>query len=260
MRKLKEIFKYLFLAICMISIYQWHRNSTLNVKLKEIEYVSNRNYNNLLAARDSIRFEKNKNQEIVNKISSYEFEINTISANNQKLIDSYQRTLNLDSKLESISSLLSTSLTFNDSILNATTNIDQQSADSIQIELSDRKEWDKYNWMEFKGDITLTKYNDLFEVSQSTFNIERGMSLKAAILKINGRNELRISTPNPNVRFTQIENINLVNDKLNPYLKRPKNWGIGVGFQYGFNLTGNTLNAAPNVGIGIFYTPGWLRF
>ena len=97
--------------------------------------------------------------------------------------------------------------------------------------------------------------------NNSKFNFEQGMNIKAAIAKVNGRNELRITTDYPNVKFTNIENINIVNDKLNPLLRKEKNWSIGVGIQYGLTLNQDQIiGNGWSIGIGIQWSPKWLRF
>ena len=63
--------------------------------------------------------EKNKNQELVSSIRSFEYDINTLTENNKKLVSNYTNQLNINNELENVNSLLSTTLNVKDSIINA---------------------------------------------------------------------------------------------------------------------------------------------
>lgn len=257
-----NLVKYgLIIIFVLLFLRQCNQIEQLKTEVKQAETVANRNYNNLLASQDSIRIEKNKNGQLVSKIGSYQLEINSLSSQNKQLVKQYQRVLNLNQELEKTNSLISAKLEVKDSIKDAIPTVVYQTEDSISVQFTDDKNWDKYNWRKFDANIDLVRTNNLFQVDRSQFNFSQGISLTAAILKVNGRQELRISTPHPGVEFTQIENINLVNDKLNPTLQRPKNWSLGVGVQYGINLNNQqVVSWGPSIGVGLYYSPRWLRF
>ena len=62
-------------------------------------------------------------------------------------------------------------------------------------------------------------------------------------------------------REKNIENINLINTRLNQKPVKTGGWGIGIGFGYGINLNNNqVISTGPSIGLGIYYTPKWLRF
>ena len=72
---------------------------------------------------------------------------------------------------------------------------------------------------------------------------------------------LKITTPYSGVTFTNIENINLVNDRLNAKQQKTAGFSIGFGVGYGINLNNNqVISTGPNIGVGLFYSPKWLRF
>ena len=101
----------------------------------------------------------------------------------------------------------------------------------------------------------------MFNVKSSRFDFNQGISLTTAIVKEEGRSILRITTPYPGLDFTSIENINIVNDKLNQKQKKKAGWSIGVGFGYGINLNNNqVISTGPSIGVGIYYSPSWLKF
>jgi hypothetical protein len=258
----KGLIKYLILGILVfLLLRQCNQTQKLKTQIKQVETVADRNYSNLLASQDSVQTFKNQRGDLISQISSFEFEVNNLSNENKRLLRSYQNVLSVNEKLKDINTTISTKLKISDSLINTQSEITYQNNDSLQIELNDYKKWDKYNWRQFDATIQLLKDDDQFKVSSSNIVLKQALSLKMAILKVDGRSKLRISTPNPDVEFTQIENINLVNDKLNPALQQSKNWGIGFGIQYGLNLNNKqVINTGPAIGIGIYYSPSWLRW
>lgn len=83
----------------------------------------------------------------------------------------------------------------------------------------------------------------------------------AAIEDNDGYNELKISTGYPGLTISDIENINLINTKLNQRNEKKAGWGIGVGVGYGINLNNNqVISTGPSIGIGVYWSPKWLRF
>jgi len=257
-----NLIKYALIAVFILMfLRQCNQIENLKTEVKQVETVANRNYNNLLASQDSIQVEKNKNGQLVSKISSYQLEVNSLGDKNGKLLKSYLELLNSNDELSNTNAVISAELEIKDSIINAKSEIVYQSDETVKLKFNDDKEWDKYNWRRFNAQIQLFKQDSLFTIQNSQFNFKQGISLTAGIFENKGRQELRISTPYPGIEFTQIKNINLVNDKLNPSLQKPKNWGIGVGIQYGINLNNQQIvNWGPSIGIGLYYTPSWLRF
>lgn len=258
----KGLIKYLILGILVfLLLKQCNQTQNLKTEIKQVETVANRYYNNLLASQDSIQTFKNKQGDLVSQISSFEFEVNTLSKENKKLLRSYQNVIHVNEKLKDINTAISTKLKISDSLVNTQSGVTYQNKNSLEIKLNDYKKWDKYNWRQFDATIQLLKDKDKFKVSNSNIVLKQALSLETVILEVDGVNKLRISTPNPNVKFTKIENINLVNDKLNPALQKPKNWALGIGIQYGLNLNNEQIiNTGPAIGIGIYYSPSWLRW
>ena len=82
-----------------------------------------------------------------------------------------------------------------------------------------------------------------------------------AILNVDGRDQLKVSSPYPGLTFTNIENINLVNDRLNRPAVNKGGWALGFGVGYGINLNNQQfVSWGPSIGIGLYYSPRWLRF
>ena len=244
----------------LLFLRQCDKIEDLKVELKQVEVVADRNYNNLVASQDSIKTYIDKNDNLVSQIKSFEFDINDSNLKNKTLLKKYSSVLNENKKIKGINTLISTELSIKDSIINSQSNIVQDST-SITINFNDEKKWDTYNWRTFNGQLKLIKNESKYSILNSKFNFNQGISLKTSIVNENGRNVLRITTPYDRIKFTDIENINLVNDKLNPVLQRPKNWSIGIGVQYGINInTDQFVSNGISVGIGVQYSPSWLKF
>jgi len=242
----------------MLILQQCNSNASLKREIKQVQIVADRNYNNLIASQDTIKFEKNSKKELVGKIRSYEFDINSLDKNTKQLTSNYVDALNLNKKLKNVNSLLGAQIKIKDSIVNANSNVILNDS-TIVVNLSDSKKWDKYNWRTFNGSVSLNRDN--FSVNNSVFEFQQGIGIKAAIVVENNISMLKITSSYPGLEFTDIENINLVNDKLNQKQTKKGGWAIGAGVGYGINLnSGQVIGTGPSIGVGLYYSPKWLKF
>jgi len=246
-------------VIVILFLGQCNRINNLQVELDQVERVADRNLDNYLAARDTIRSERNANQELVSTIRSYEYEVGALNENVKQWIKAYQKTLAINKEYEKINNLISAELQIKDSII-ANGSI-TKNEDTLTVSIADKKDWDKYNWRSFNGTVNILKYNDsTYSLLNSNFALNQGISLKMAIVENDGTSMLKVSSPYPDLEFTNIENINLVNDKLNEPRVNKGGWSIGLGVGYGLNIQGSTVGFGPNVSLGLYYSPKWLRF
>jgi len=249
--------------LVLLLLHQCNSNASLKREIKQVQMVADRELNNYKAGQDTIRIERNKNGELVAKKLAYEFDINSLTDSNKKAIADYQRALNLTKDIKNINSLLRTEIRVKDSIINSKGTVITLTDSTSTIKFNDDKNWDKYNWRRFNGtlDVLRNKKTNSLSVTSSRFDFEQGIELKAAILNENGVNSLKITTPYPGIEFTNIENINLVNDKLNQKNEKKAGFSIGIGAGYGINLTPNSvITVGPQIGIGLYWSPKWLRF
>ena len=249
--------------LVLLLLQQCNSNASLKREIKQVQMVADRELNNYKAGQDTIRIERNKNGELVAKKLAYEFDINSLTDSNKKAIADYQRALNLTKDIKNINSLLRTEIRIKDSIINSKGTVVNLTDSTSTINFDDTKNWDKYNWRRFNAtvDVLRNKKTNTLSVTSSRFNFEQGIELKAAILNENGVNSLKITTPYPGIEFTNIENINLVNDKLNQKNEKKAGFSIGIGAGYGINLTPNSvITVGPQIGIGLYWSPKWLRF
>jgi hypothetical protein len=257
----KTILRFIGIAIVVFLVLnQCTRISNLKQDLKNVERIADRNFNNYKTAQDSIRIEQGKNGQLVSKIGTFEYDVKVLKSDKSKLLNRYDRVLKQKTKLENINTLISTDLKIKDSILNSNVEVSQDKG-TVTIEFNDNKKWDIYNYREFSGKLKLIRLDSLIKVKSSRFDFNQGISLTTAIIKEEGRNVLRITTPYPGLDFTSIENINVVNDKLNQKHSKKSGWSIGVGLGYGINLNNNqVISTGPSIGVGVYYSPSWLKF
>ena len=89
------------------------------------------------------------------------------------------------------------------------------------------------------------------------------MKLRAAIFEEDGKNIVRITTDYPGLKISDVENISLINNRINQEPTEPKSggWSLGMGIGYGINLNPNSnISYGPNISIGLMWSPKWLRF
>lgn len=210
----------------------------VNKKLKEdlqiTQNIAERNLENLNAIQDSVTIEKNSNNELVSRIRSLILNNKNLDERTKKIISDYEEVLNINTELQEINSAISGELKIKDSIVNTLTTINFEN-DEIKLDFKGEKKWDSNNIRIFSGDVLLGIKSDSIWLKESNFKINQAISLKAAIVKQGNFNLLKISTPNPDITFTTIENINLVNDLLNkpsesevPILDDTR-WEFGLG-------------------------------
>lgn len=257
----KTLLRFIGIAIVVLLVLkQCNQISNLKEDLQNTEKIADRNFNNYKAAQDSIKIEQSKNGQLVSRIGSFEYDVEVLKSDKTNLLNRYNRVLKEKTKLENINTLISTDLTIKDSILNSSIAVSQDK-DTVTFNFSDNKNWDKYNYREFTGELKLTRLDSMFTVKSSRFDFNQGISLTTAVVKEEGREVLRITTPYPGLNFTSIENINIVNDRLNQRQKKKAGWSVGVGFGYGINLNNDqVISTGPSIGFGIYYSPSWLKF
>ena len=247
------------IIVTLFMLQQCNRIEGLKAELENTQKVADRNFNNYLASQDTIKLERNINNDLVASISSYEYDIEILQDQKADILKKYNNALNLNKRYKEINNLISAELEIKDSILSAS--MVTYKDDTIQIDLIDNKKWDTYNWRNFKGRVSLYPQDSIFIVKESVFEIEQGISLTMAILEIDGKDQLKISSPYPGLTFTRIENINIVNDRLNKQNTKKAGWSVGVGVGYGINLNNQqVVSFGPSIGIGLYYSPKWLRF
>jgi hypothetical protein len=124
-------------VLVLLLMQQCNRTETLKGEVETAKMVANRNFNNYKASQDTIKFERNRNGELVAIKLAYEFDINTLTTENKKVIGDYQKTLGLNKDLKGVNSLLRTEIKLKDSIINAKSSVATTSDSTATISAND---------------------------------------------------------------------------------------------------------------------------
>jgi len=258
----KYIIPLLIVAVLLIFLKQCSEISKLKREVSQTEANAKRNLNNYKAARDSVRLLELSNGKKAATIKSYEFDVANLKDRQKAIIDNYDSLLDINNDLNKVNNLLSTSVEIRDSIL-ATTYVEE--VDSITDRLTFERD-DNFgdgNTRYLKGNLTVFKNNNSLEYSSLNFFIKHNLRLYTSIEDSDndGQDEVKITTSYPNLKITDIENINLVNSRLNQNYEETSGWSVGVGIGYGINLNNNqVISHGPSLNVGLFWSPKWLRF
>lgn len=283
------------LLLILITYKQCESNKALKKEVEIAQKIADRNLDNYVAElKDSIETERNANNALIQKIRSIVLEKDDVEQRNLDLLDKYKESLNINNELKSINTVISAELEIKDSILNSRSFIVYDN-NNIQLRFDEVKKINEKNIRTFTGTINLGIENDTLKILNSKFDIVQALSLKAGIIEENGYNVLKITSGSPDVLFTQIENISVVNEKLNPQLEpgpklqevKRNMFALGINnkiyfdskliitpaaslfysrrfgdspffFNAGVNLPAGTLQ--PQFGAGILWSPKWMSF
>jgi chromosome segregation ATPase len=250
----------LLVIIAGLFLYQCNQIANLERELATTEVKAERLLNNYKAANDSIKRLKLDNGYLVSSIRSYEFEVNSLESRQERLISKYQKALDLNRDLKEVTTLLSTKIEIKDSLL-ANISITRVDSTTDLLKFSKLDDFGNGNTRYLEG--SMYAYNDDNSITYKdpTFTIEQELTLFAGIEKVDGYKEVKISTQYPGLTIKDIENINLINNELNQRTEKEAGWSIGAGLGYGINLNNNqVISYGPTIGIGVFWSPKWLRF
>ena len=82
-------------VFALLFLQQCNRNASLKQKVDTITRDSERNLNNYIAARDTIRTVITKNGDLISEIGSYEFDISNLNQEQESLINKYKKVLDI---------------------------------------------------------------------------------------------------------------------------------------------------------------------
>ena len=245
----------------LLFLKQCDKISDLKQDVKIAETNAERNFNNYLAANDSVTYLQNQNGDMLATIRSYEFDISDLRDDQNNLIKKYNNVLSLNRDLNKVNTLLSADLAIKDSLL-AASQVTQIDSITGLITYNKSDDFGNGNTRTLNGSSTVRFQDGRFLIlGQSQFNIDQTLSLSAAVEEVDGANRLKLSTSYPGLTISNIENINLINTKLNQKQDKKAGWSIGFGVGYGVNLNNNqVISYGPSIGVGLYWSPKFLRF
>jgi len=243
-------------VLVMFMMQQCNRIDNLKEDLRKTEMLAETNLNNYIAANDSIRNFKNKNGDLVSQISSYQFDISDLQKINKDLTSNYIDALSLNEELEGVKSLLMSEIQIRDSIIAATTTTQVNDSTAV-IKFQRNDDFGNGNSRNISGSLTVMRTLKGWNSTNVSLLANQNLTLRAAIENIEGIDQVKISTSYPGLTIGSIENINLINNKLNNRSKENTGgWSGGIGIGYGVSLTNEkTIGIGPTINFGLYWSP-----
>ena len=234
--------------------------SSLKQDVKYAKEDANISLNNLKASQDSISILRNDNGDQLAQIRSFKVDLSIKDNDLVKMTKKYKAALDLNEDLSDVNSLISAELEIKDSLL-ADASVTQIDSTTAEVKYESFKDYGNGNSRNLFGKSTLKYDFGQFKVLDSKFELTQTLSLMAAIENVDGADRLKLSTTYPGLEIKDIENINLINTRLNRKNQKKGGWSIGFGVGYGINLNNDqVISTGPSIGIGLYYSPKFLRF
>jgi len=234
--------------------------SSLKQDVKLAQEDAGRQLNNFKAAQDSVTILRNDNGDQLAQIRSYEFDLSNMESSQTKLTKKYKKALALNDDLKEVNSLISANLEITDS-LDVTTTTETIDTTTTKVTFASSEDFGNGNSRKLTGFSTFKYEFEKFKVLETKFELTQTLSLMAAIENVNGADRLKLSTSYPGLEIKDIENINLVNSRLNRKDQKKSRWLVGFGVGYGINLNNNqVISTGPSIGVGLYWSPKFLQF
>lgn len=259
----KHLRNFLIIVLfALLFLKQCNQISNLKREVDQVEETANRNFNNYRAAQDTVMLLELDNGKQVATIKSYEFDIANLEKEQDNLIAKYRDALDINKALDRVNVLLSADIKIKDSLLAA---VSVERIDSITDKVTFNRfdDFGRDNTRNLTGSFFVSRNGNSLLYRDAIFSIKQEMSLYAAIEDTDGdgQDEIKITTDYPGLIIKDIENINLINSKLNQKYKKKAGWSIGLGIGYGINLNNKqVVNYGPSLNVGLSWSPKWLRF
>ena len=252
-------------AILMLfMLKQCNTISNLKSDLKIQEELTEINFNNYLASNDSVKYFENEIGGKVAQISSFQFEVSQLERTNIEIENKYIKALNLNKDLAGVNSLLSADIRIKDSLLAMSTLTEIDSVSSM-VNFNKEDDFGSGNTRIVNGNLII-RYDSSgsFTTSPVNLSIAQTLSLSAAVEELEGRETLKITSSYPGLTITGIENISLIDQRLNDKNKinNKAGFSIGMGIGYGINYdtSNSSITLGPSINVGLYWSPKWLRF
>jgi hypothetical protein len=237
------------------------RLRNLEQQVKIANENTQREINNAEAAKDSVRIIKGENGKLTYTIKSYEFDIANLRADQKALTDKYVKALSLNKKLEGVNSLLMVDIEVKDSVIASlrSTKIDSV---TTRFDFNATDDWQNGNSRKITGFLNVKRgLDNSLTATNPILTLEQRIKLLASIEEKDGIQSVKITTDYPGLSFNDIENINLINNKLNQKPEKKAGWSVGVGVGYGVMLSPSQIvTVGPTIGLNLIWSPKWLRF
>lgn len=232
-----------------------------------------RNYNNLLAERDTVRILQSKNGNMLAEKAAFKLKYDELSHEQKQLI----KRLELSGKRKP-GVVIQTDIVYRDTSILVPVLASFKDGEPV-LNFKHNPTLPGKNKLLIEGSLPYSLTTDTIQDNTTpngirlSTRVEPGMAKLSMEQKIDlvtglytdpktGRIFVRASTTFPGITFTDMQALDMVDDPATKKAMRQarKPFGLGVSLGWGVTVGKSGYTTGPNVGLGLTYTPTWLQF
>lgn len=275
LNKIKEIpnllnnrIVYLFGIGILVMLLLKQCNETQNAKQE-----AQRNYNNLLAERDTVRILQSKNGSMLAEKAAFKLKYDELSEDQKELI----KRLELSGRKKP-GVVIQTDIVYKDTSILVPVLASLKDGEPV-LGFKHNPTLPGKNFLLISGTLPYQLLTDTIKDETSANGIKLISRVEPGTAKLSmeqkidlvtglytdpktGRIFVRASTTFPGITFSDMQALDMVDDPATKKALRQARKPFGVGFSLGWGMTvgKNGYTVGPNVGVGLTYTPTWLQF
>lgn len=256
---ISSVFKSRFLQLGVIVVLAFLLLRQCGIA-NDAEKEAARNYNNLLAQQDSVRYIESKLGNVLAEKSAFELKYGELSKDQEELI----KRLELEKKKKP-GVVVQTEIVYVDREISVESSNNRTDDSSYTITFVYNPQLPGTNRLSIDGSIPYKFTSDTsISTGKVSLGIEQKIDLVTGLYRDPKTNRLyvRASTTFPGISFGDIQALDMVDD---PSTKKAlksarKPFGVGVSVGYGVVLNQGGYSPGPYIGLGLSYSPKWLQF
>jgi hypothetical protein len=240
---------------------------------RDAKQEAERNFNNMLAERDSVRVLKSKNGNMLAEKAAFKLKYDELSSEQKELI----KRLELSGKKKP-GVVIQTDIVYKDTSILVPVLATLKDGEPV-LNFKHNPTLPGKNKLLIEGLLPYLLITDTIQDSSSPNGIRLSSRVEPGIAKLSmeqkidlvtglytdpktGRIFVRASTTFPGITFSDMQALDMVDDPATKKALRQARKPFGIGFSLGWGMTvgKDGYNMGPNVGVGVTYTPTWLQF
>lgn len=246
----------------LLFLRQCNQTADLKRQLAGAKTEAERSHNNYLASQDTIKYYKTQSGSLIAEKRAFVLKLEEFENNYKEVKKEYVEVLGLNKNLEKQNTLLKAKIEIL-SRITPESSITSLSDTSSFLNFKKIDDFGKGNTRSFDGKVKVFYSDKKFGIddTQTYFDLKQTIKLYASIDEENGYKKVKIASFYPGLDVQDIENINLIDNKLNELPQKRSRWVAGIGGGYGVSLVnGATLSFSPWIGVSVLWSPKWLQF
>lgn len=248
-------------------LLQCNQSRRLNAELKAERERVQQEINNAKAKDQQIEQITTENGDLVSQVWGYEFELGRMQEKESKMLADYQDLLDLYENLKGVNSIIRADLEIAENSLAATKALLINDT-TFQISSTLNEDFNNGNSRTISSStvVRIQNFGKTLSPDSTRYSLNQKVRLRAVIDEVEGAPRLSISTKYPGIEIVDIENINLINNRLGQSsdqepVELGQAVGLGLGVGFGMNYTGNgNFRLGPTISVGFQWVPKKLRF